>query len=249
MATQTRVSRIQIRRGNYEDLPILADGELGLATDESRLFIGNKPIQLGLEGLAQYSIPSSIISQNISAGRIKYFLGEANNTGLAPLTVSNVSVGHRHITFAPDHLPGITGGHKYLYIQFNSEILLGETLQITPRNILLPSTSGSSVHVSSPITYSATEIEACFIKYTLRSATLSIPIRVGSMSIVNSSDKLSFNDEYHSVRNVDNISDGSNNIEFEASIVDGNVVIQYLAPDNDVIMTFTIELWEANNGI
>ena len=36
-----QISRIQIRRGLYQDLPILHEGELGYATDRKRLFIGN----------------------------------------------------------------------------------------------------------------------------------------------------------------------------------------------------------------
>ena len=39
--TDTLISRIQLRRGNFEDLPILKEGELGYAMDRKRLFIGN----------------------------------------------------------------------------------------------------------------------------------------------------------------------------------------------------------------
>lgn len=41
MTTDTLISRIQLRRGNLEDLPILKEGELGYAMDKKRLFIGN----------------------------------------------------------------------------------------------------------------------------------------------------------------------------------------------------------------
>jgi hypothetical protein len=41
MTTDTLISRIQLRRGNLEDLPILKEGELGYAIDKKRLFIGN----------------------------------------------------------------------------------------------------------------------------------------------------------------------------------------------------------------
>lgn len=41
MTTDTLISRIQLRRGNFEDLPILKEGELGYAMDRKRLFIGN----------------------------------------------------------------------------------------------------------------------------------------------------------------------------------------------------------------
>lgn len=37
----TQISRIKARVGDYADLPVLASGELGYATDEKRLFVGN----------------------------------------------------------------------------------------------------------------------------------------------------------------------------------------------------------------
>jgi hypothetical protein len=40
----TSISRITHRKGFYEDLPQLANGELGWAVDERRLFIGNDPV-------------------------------------------------------------------------------------------------------------------------------------------------------------------------------------------------------------
>ena len=41
------ISRIQHRRGNYENLPQLAAAELGWAADKRRLFIGNGPVSEG----------------------------------------------------------------------------------------------------------------------------------------------------------------------------------------------------------
>lgn len=37
----TQISKIQVRTGNYADLPVLSSGEFGYATDQERLFIGN----------------------------------------------------------------------------------------------------------------------------------------------------------------------------------------------------------------
>lgn len=41
------VSRMQVRRGLYENLPQLASGELGWAIDQRRLFIGNGTLEEG----------------------------------------------------------------------------------------------------------------------------------------------------------------------------------------------------------
>lgn len=41
------ISRMQVRRGLYENLPQLASGELGWAIDQRRLFIGNGTLEEG----------------------------------------------------------------------------------------------------------------------------------------------------------------------------------------------------------
>ena len=38
------VAQIKVRQGNLSDLPILATGEFGYATDVQRLYIGNTPL-------------------------------------------------------------------------------------------------------------------------------------------------------------------------------------------------------------
>jgi hypothetical protein len=43
----TRVSKIKVRQGNFADLPMLDAGELGYATDNQRLFVGNPQIAVG----------------------------------------------------------------------------------------------------------------------------------------------------------------------------------------------------------
>lgn len=44
---ETRITKAQVRRGNIADLPLLDTAELGFATDEQRLFIGNILLSLG----------------------------------------------------------------------------------------------------------------------------------------------------------------------------------------------------------
>jgi hypothetical protein len=41
------ISRMQVRRGLYENLPQLASGELGWAIDQRRLFVGNGTLEEG----------------------------------------------------------------------------------------------------------------------------------------------------------------------------------------------------------
>lgn len=56
---ETRITKLQVRRGDIADLPLLDEGELGYATDEQRLFIGNILLSLGTGTGAQviFDIP------------------------------------------------------------------------------------------------------------------------------------------------------------------------------------------------
>lgn len=83
------ISRIQHRRGAYENLPQLAAAELGWAVDERRLFIGNGPLSEGApvvgntEILTEYSdvlgIADSYTYKNSIAGYTPSTGPDANN--------------------------------------------------------------------------------------------------------------------------------------------------------------------------
>ena len=47
---ETITAKIQVRRGDLNDLPVLEEGEFGYALDYHRLFIGNSPIEFMADG-------------------------------------------------------------------------------------------------------------------------------------------------------------------------------------------------------
>jgi hypothetical protein len=47
----TIIAKIQVRRGELDDLPVLDEGEFGYAVDYRRLFIGNTPLEFVTDGL------------------------------------------------------------------------------------------------------------------------------------------------------------------------------------------------------
>jgi len=53
MTTDTVIAKIQVRRGQLDDLPILDNGELGYATDVNRLFIGNANATFNADGVTR----------------------------------------------------------------------------------------------------------------------------------------------------------------------------------------------------
>lgn len=56
---ETRITKLQVRRGNIADLPLLDGGELGYAQDERRLFVGNDILSVGVGDNSQsaFAIP------------------------------------------------------------------------------------------------------------------------------------------------------------------------------------------------
>lgn len=53
MTTETVIAKIQLRRGDFDDLPVLDEAELGYATDAHRLFIGNKKFTFRGDGVTR----------------------------------------------------------------------------------------------------------------------------------------------------------------------------------------------------
>jgi len=63
----TRTSKIQVRQGNFADLPVLDPGEIGYAKDQRRLFIGNDTANIGTGNgvLTQFTVPITLSKPNI----------------------------------------------------------------------------------------------------------------------------------------------------------------------------------------
>lgn len=49
----TIIAKIQVRRGELDDLPVLDEGEFGYAVDYRRLFIGNTPLEFVTDGISK----------------------------------------------------------------------------------------------------------------------------------------------------------------------------------------------------
>ena len=88
----TRISKIQIRRGTIADLPILSPGEFGYATDTQRLFLGNEEYTVGTGNAAQtvfqvptgvdYPLTSSNITNASNDRLVRYFKYLASQEGV-----------------------------------------------------------------------------------------------------------------------------------------------------------------------
>jgi hypothetical protein len=136
MTTETVIAKIQLRRGDFDDLPVLSEAELGYATDYDRLFIGNKPVTFQGDGVTQeFNLrDAAIIPTQIRISiddEIIYdtdLLNEgmhASGPGLSPEEVNFIQeIGGSKILFARPPLDGAV-----ITISYNSEILLNKQQQ------------------------------------------------------------------------------------------------------------------------
>lgn len=130
----TQISRIQVRTGNLADLPQLASGEFGLATDANRLFIGSDANTLGptptnIEILTSVSGapaggPNTSVQFNL----------EGNITGTANFTFDSTT---NQLTLAGNIIPAannaydlgsVTNRWRDLYVGGNSVDIAGVKL-------------------------------------------------------------------------------------------------------------------------
>ena len=65
---ETIIAKIQVRRGELDDLPVLDEGEFGYAVDHRRLFIGNTPLEFVTDGL---STRFTISDKSLIPGQMK----------------------------------------------------------------------------------------------------------------------------------------------------------------------------------
>jgi hypothetical protein len=65
---ETIIAKIQVRRGELDDLPVLDEGEFGYAVDYRRLFIGNTPLEFVTDGL---STRFTISDKSLIPGQMK----------------------------------------------------------------------------------------------------------------------------------------------------------------------------------
>jgi hypothetical protein len=91
-------AKIQVRRGELDDLPTLAEGEFGYALDHRRLFIGNTPVTFTADGVTSVF---TIQDRSIIPTHLKVLL---NDTPLEPFI--NYQIAGTDIVFAESDVPG-----------------------------------------------------------------------------------------------------------------------------------------------
>lgn len=153
------ISKIQIRRGNFADLPTLDEAELGYAMDVQRLFIGNKRHDVATAdgNTTSFQLPSTSInidSQTITAPRVFVDGQQAN--------VNDFTLGGTVITFAEAPANG-----ALIQIEFNTELQLRDAAFVPTTLTLSPT---SPVGTTTAFQFDHTVYDTTFIEYSIKTA-------------------------------------------------------------------------------
>jgi len=220
----TRISKIQIRQGNFADLPLLDVGELGYATDQHRLFIGNTAVDIGTGdgNVTEFFVPIALSNpNNIIAVLVD---GAQVNTG-------DYSTLGTALTFATAPAIGATITAKY-----NSEIEIDRFSSVVPTQTTLPA-NGNLAETGFSI--DTTDSDVVILDYTLKSAN---GLRVGQLRFgtdtVNATTTI--DDNYTET--------GALDIEFSLDISTTDR-LKLLYTDNDNLISkfkYTYKLWNSN---
>ncbi len=216
----TRTSKIQVRQGNFADLPVLDPGEIGYAKDQRRLFIGNDIVNIGTGNgvLTQFTVPITLSKPNI----ITVFVA-GTAVAAADYTLQGTT-----LTFASAPTGAIT-------VSFNSEIGI-VTDSTVPSAIELPA-AGSTADTGFSV--DTTLYNICVMDYTLESTS---GVRVGQLrfAIDTSASTSTIDDQFTQTAAV--------GIVFNVNIATANTMkLQYTDSDNKISkFKYTYQLWNSN---
>jgi hypothetical protein len=153
----TRISKIQIRRGTIADLPILSPGEFGYATDTQRLFLGNEEYTVGTGNAAQtvFQVPTGV----------DYPLTSSNITNPA-LYLDNTLINAASYTVAGTTITfGSPPAAGTITMKFNSELA---TVNDTVRPGNLQLAASASAGTATGFGFDTSIYDTAFVDYSIK---------------------------------------------------------------------------------
>lgn len=228
MAENT-TAKIQVRRGNLEDLPILAEGELGYALDYRRLFVGNEPIRRTGNGtdykftIQDRHVITGQLSVNLNGYRLTNQFDQIT-TGQTP----DYNIEGTDIVFATAPAAGTE-----IVISSNTEIvtqayLMDMSYSPLYKNVLNPSNAGLNFNLS---TYNTG-----FIEYSIKNTQGAM--RLGTLKLIV--------DTNTNTVHVDDISTGIGytDVVFGGKVENNRFFLTYVNRDNSPLnFHYSIKLW------
>ncbi len=225
--TDTRISKIQVRRGNMADLPILSEGELGYALDSRRIFIGNSTHAVGTGdgNETSFTVPSSTTYPLTSLYNPRFYL-DGNEVGANDYTVAGTTV-----TFntAPAANIAIT-------MRWNSELVVRNNL-VTPPTLELGASQAAGSNTG--FSFDTTNHNTLFMNYSVKLGS-GTGFRIGNLRIVVDSVAGTYyiDDQYNTLTS-------NMGLTFDGSISNGVFTLTYENTETSTATVYyTFELWK-----
>lgn len=225
--SEVRISKIQVRYGNIDDIPLLDIAELGYAYDVNRLFIGTEELTVGTgDGTTtDFQLPTfqNLFIPPESLETIKIYV-DGNER-------SDIVFGVNTVTFnnPPSASSNIT-------MRYNLEV---ELVNYSKIPFVLTLNGSVSDYTDTGISIDYNAYDSFFIKYTL-SMDNSSNLRVGELRGLIDSNTQTFkiDDQYNSLIN-------DEYIEFNGEIENGMFNVQYKnISASTATLKYTLELWK-----
>ena len=216
----TRISKIKVRQGDFADLPMLDPGEIGYATDNQRLFIGNTTISVGTgNGVnTAFVVPSTLLQNGVVA------IFDAGTQ----VNAADYSIVGSTLTFSTAPTGAITAN-------YNGEISM-ERYATIPSIIELAANGSSAI---TGFSIDTTLYNIAIIDYTLESTN---GVRVGQIRMATdiSASTSAIDDNYTETSTVD--------VTFGADISVANTLrLMYTDGANAITkFKYTYQLWNSN---
>lgn len=215
---ETIVAKIQVRRGELDDLPILDAGEFGYALDYNRLFIGNDPVTFTGDGT---TTRFSIYSRSILPGQLKVLVD-----GMQVEPGISYAIQNTDIVFAEP-----PAASQIITVSYNTE------LSVVNQRVSLDSIfiNDNSYNQDLGINWSLANFNSASIEYSLRNTNNEM--NIGTIKIITDGAAVSVVDSGGGI--------GNSQITFDGRIgPDNRLYVTYTNPTNYTANFFyNIQLW------
>lgn len=217
----TTVAKLQVRRGNQTDLPVLDEGEFGYASDTQRLFIGNVFETFAGTGTASQVLTLAAKTAKPDTLTVLADAG-AGYTKLALTTDYTLS------SNAVTLVTGITGTIK---VGYNSEVSLTGGEQKMHHVTLAIGTN-----VATGYSFDSDTYNTLFLDYSLKQGSL---LRVGTLRFITDGTVVSLTDSFDDLTT-------TLYFTFNAVIASGIIDLQYSQNIASSEFFFQIRTWNTS---
>ena len=214
---ETIIAKIQVRRGELEDLPALAEGEFGYALDYNRLFIGNTPLEFVADGS---TTRFTLQTKSIVPGQTKVLVDNSERTQYVEYNFEDTD-----IVFAEAPTEG-----SVIKVSFNTELSVVNAKANRDRIVL----DVTNVPNDTTINWNLLNYNSASIEYSLKNSAGAM--NIGTLKVITNGVDASVIDLGGGF--------GYSGISFDARIDDGRIYVTYTnTSEFSANLFYSIQFW------